>query len=383
MKRNDALKIVFPEVLSDFLNSVNAETLSDWKYYLKCAFMDRYGIYAPSGFTKKDQNTDPITEDKLLLFLKSEYDILISPVYYNETYTAEKDRIMKEMEETFRKEYPAMIQDSEYLSEETKALLVEKFENIRFHFGGELYEGSYVEGIDPLEDTLLKTLIHYHTELNDRYIAAFSEPTNSDHWEMNAQTVNAYYHPYSNNIYITSAILHEPFFDPKADMSVNYGGIGCVIAHELSHAFDSNGLQFDADGTYRPDWISEADRNKMEEQYEKIEKHYDQYTLLDIYHVNGEQTLAENMADLGGVQCVLRILDSEEEYRNCFENYAKIWSTLYRKDDLLMYLDDDTHSPSLVRVNAVLSCFDEFYETYDVREGDGMYLAPEERLTRW
>ena len=77
------------------------------------------------------------------------------------------------------------------------------------------------------------------------------------------------------------------------------------------------------------------------------------------------------------------ILDSEEEYRNCFENYAKIWSTLYRKDDLLMYLDDDTHSPSLVRVNAVLSCFDEFYETYDVREGDGMYLPPEERLTRW
>ncbi|MBO4389725.1 MAG: M13 family metallopeptidase [Lachnospiraceae bacterium] len=377
------IRIALPEVLKGFVESVNDETLEDWKNYLKCCFTSKYSLYKPEGYTRMDQRTKDITEEEEFRLLKNDFGTMISPIYYSEVYTEEKAAIMKEMEEAFRSEYPAMIREADYLSEETKEALVKKFENITFHYGGESYENSLIAGIDPVEDTYLETVLTYNRKINDRIIESLCEATDPDRWEMTAQTVNAYYQPYSNDIYITTAILHAPFFDQDAELATNLGGIGTVIAHELSHAFDSNGLQYDENGNYAPEWIGEADRKVMEERQEAIRKHYDKYTLLDVYHVDGEQTLAENMADLGGVQCVLRMLSGTEEYKKYFTNYAKIWSTLYRKENILMYLDEDVHSPDPIRVNAVVSCFPEFYETYDVREGDGMYLAPEERPSRW
>ena len=152
----------------------------------------------------------------------------------------------------------------------------------------------------------------------------------------------------------------------------------------MGHAFDSNCIVFDKNGVYDPDWIAPEDLNALNERNEKAVSYFeDNFTVFGVYHVNGEKTLGENYADLGGMECVTSLAKTEEDLEKIFENYAVIWC-LKRVDativDLIAY---DEHSPEVIRTNAILSTLDCFYEVYDVKEGDGMYVAPEKRISRW
>ena len=201
---------------------------------------------------------------------------------------------------------------------------------------------------------------------------------------MPMQMFNACYDPSLNNITITVAIMSEPFFSLDQDYYTNLGGLGAVIAHEMGHAFDSNCIVFDKNGVYDPSWIGSEDMNALLERNETAKAYFENnFTLFGVYHVDGEQTLGENYADLGGMECVTSLARTQADREKLFANYARIWCEKRADSALIDQIEYDAHSPSVIRVNAILSSLDAFYETYDVKEGDGMYIAPEDRISRW
>ena len=157
-----------------------------------------------------------------------------------------------------------------------------------------------------------------------------------------------------------------------------------IIAHEMGHAFDSNCILFNSKGEYDPSWISDTDMQTLLERNEKAVSYFeDNFTVFGVYHVDGEKTLGENYADLGAVECIVSLTKSNDDRIKLFESYATIWCEMCTDDYIIDTIAYDSHSPAYIRVNAVLGTVDAFYETYDVKEGDGMYIAPEDRISRW
>ena len=177
--------------------------------------------------------------------------------------------------------------------------------------------------------------------------------------------------------------MNAPFYSPDQSYWENLGGIGAVVGHEISHAFDNHGMMYDMNGNYDPSWIPDEDRKAFDEMASHIEEYYSRQKILEIHPVDGELTLGENLADISGVDCILRLTKTNEERKELLENYARVWACVSQKDGALAQLYSDVHSPAITRVNAVVALFDPFYEIYDVKEGDAMYVAPEERVTRW
>ncbi len=379
----DYLYVQDPTQLAVVNAAFSEDDLDIWKEYAKCSFMSNYGEFAPEGYSNDESSFEDLDEEKILDEVARFCDSNISYIYRDRYYTEEIDEYMHRMEEDIKSSYVEMISEADWLSKAGRESMIEKFNNIQFHYGGEVSEGPNVERAKVIADTVLQTKINDAKYRTVETIKKYRQAPDHNKWAMTAQTVNAYYDPNNNSIYITRGIMNGDFFDMDRDYYMNLGALGVVVCHELSHAFDSNGIKYDANGRYFPEWISDADQAAFQEIVDKTDAHYDEYALLEVYHVDGEQTVAENLADIGGMECILRLADNKQEYEAIFTGYAKVWCTLYKNKDLIHYLEDDSHSPDIVRVNAVLSCFQEFYDTYDVKEGDGMYIAPEDRVIRW
>jgi len=233
------------------------------------------------------------------------------------------------------------------------------------------------------------------------------QPVDRSEWGMSPQTVNAYYDPTMNEIVFPAGILQAPFFDTSASRGANLGGIGAVIAHEVSHSFDDNGSAYDETGAVR-DWWTEADHEAFETHTAAYVAYYDRYELWDGSFEDGAKTLGENIADSTGVACVCDVMaeeagmrtsfgtgvdptqasaDDQAAYRaelqEMFEAYATVWRSRYSDAARDKRLTGDVHSFGYVRTDAVLSSCDAFYYAYDVQEGDGMYVAPGSRIGVW
>ena len=195
--------------------------------------------------------------------------------------------------------------------------------------------------------------------------------------------VNAYYNPLDNSINFTAAF--KEIYANEKDYYRILGYVGTVIAHEISHAFDYTGSKFDENGNVR-DWWSERDKERYEELTKKIVDYYSGYTI-GKYTVDGEKTLSENIADLGSMKCIVSIMEkkgaTKEDFKNFFEAYADLWASKEKDEALENQILTDTHSPNKIRVNAVLSSTDKFYEIYDVKENDEMYVAKDKRVGLW
>ena len=214
-------------------------------------------------------------------------------------------------------------------------------------------------------------------------------------WGMSPQTVNAYFNPVNNEIVFPAAILQPPFYDYKADEAVNYGGIGAVIGHEISHSFDDSGARFDGDGNLK-NWWTEEDSEKFTSIGKKLIDQYSNIIAIDSMHLNGEFTLGENIGDLGGVQAAyegLQIflnkngrpdkIDGYTPEQRFFLSWGTIWRTKMRDEALKNLIMTDTHSPGMYRAYMPLKNVDAFYEAFDVKENDKMYLKPEDRVRIW
>lgn len=366
------------EVIKSLLTT---ENLPLWKAYAKCCFVAGNESLAPEGYVLETADYSQVTMEDAMEEIKHTLYPQLSTLYYKTYYNEEMDRYMHRMEEDIKAAYVEMIASADWLSEEGRQGFIDKFNHIDFYFGG----GEMLTGGIPMEaqDTLLDTTLFMLQETNKINRHRLLETPDYSRWKMGSQEVNAYYDPSANSIYVTCGILNDPMFSMDRDYYANLGAIGTIICHELSHGFDNEGICYDADGKYRPEWVSQADRDAFDKLVEKVDEHYDAYTLLDKYHVNGEKTVGENLADIGALQCVLSMAKTDAQCQAIFEAYAKVWCTLYQNENILLYLKNDLHSPAPVRVNAVLSCFDRFYKIYNVQEGDGMYLPVEKRLKRW
>jgi len=230
---------------------------------------------------------------------------------------------------------------------------------------------------------------------NDYMMSFYNKPVDKMLWGMSPQTVNAYYNPTTNEICFPAAILQPPFFNPEADDAVNYGAIGVVIGHEMTHGFDDEGRHYDKDGNL-VDWWTAEDAKRFNEKADILANQYSQIIVLDSVHANGRYTLGENIADHGG------LLVAHQAYENTLKGkqvpakidgftneqrfylaYAALWAQNIRNEEILHLTKIDPHSLAKWRVNAALRNIDSFYAAFGIKEGDKMYLAPSERVVVW
>ena len=220
------------------------------------------------------------------------------------------------------------------------------------------------------------------------------KPVDRDEWGMTPQTVNAYYNPEMNEIVFPAAILQAPFFNPKVDDAVNYGGIGAVIGHEISHGFDDQGAQYDGLGNLR-DWWTKEDHEKFAAKTAALVKQYSSFSPVPGYNVNGELTLGENIADNSGISIAYKayqlslagkpapVINGLTGDQRFFIGFAQVWRGKMREKESIVRIKTDPHSPGEFRANGSLQNMTPFYQAFDIKEGDKMYLPPAERVSIW
>ena len=244
---------------------------------------------------------------------------------------------------------------------------------------------------------LVGNVIRAQTFEYNRNLNKLGKPIDRGEWGMTPQTVNAYYNPELNEIVFPAAILQPPFFDSQADDAAIYGGIGGIIGHEISHGFDDQGSQYDGEGNLldAPGWFTQADLDKFKEKTQALVAQYSAYEPVPGYHVNGELTLGENIADNAGIAIAYKAyklslhgkeapqIDGMSGDQRFFAGWAQAFRGKARTDDEIMALKTDPHSPESVRGTVPETNQSAFFEAYSIKDGDKMYLAPEKRITLW
>lgn len=239
--------------------------------------------------------------------------------------------------------------------------------------------------VTPASDggSLLSNVMSFTRIRNEDEFARWNQPVDRTRWEMSAATVNAYFHPFHNIIVFPAAILQAPFYSLKQSSSENFGGIGAVIAHEISHAFDNNGSLFDEYGNMN-NWWTKEDNEHFHELAENMIKEFDGLPYAG-QKVNGKLTVSENIADAGGLSCALEAAKGEPDVdlNAFFLNWAKIWRQKATPEREQLLLSIDVHAPAKLRANVQVENLDDFFTTFDIKDGDGMYKAPSERVKIW
>ena len=243
--------------------------------------------------------------------------------------------------------------------------------------------------------TLYSNLQNVESWSYNKELEKIGKPVDKSEWGMSPQTVNAYYNPVNNEIVFPAAILQPPFFNPNADAAVNFGGIGAVIGHEMTHGFDDSGAQFDGDGNLK-DWWTAEDKTNFEKATKSLASQYDKYEPVKDVHVNGTFTNGENIADLGGVNIAFDALqmylkdkgnpgkiDGYTPEQRFFLSWATVWRTLSTDKYMSNQVKTDPHSPGFFRSFGPLVNTDDFYKAFDLKEGDKLYKKPEERIKIW
>ncbi|MBV7270684.1 M13 family metallopeptidase [Winogradskyella luteola] len=283
----------------------------------------------------------------------------------------------------------------DWMSEETKKKAVEKLDKftvkIAYPDEWEDYSDLQVKEGNSYAENML-AVGHWSQKKN---LEEINEPVDKSEWGMPPQMVNAYFNPLNNEIVFPAAILQPPFYNYTADEAVNYGGIGAVIGHEISHAFDDSGARFDGDGNVN-NWWTDEDLKEFEKRGKALADQYSAIEVLDSVYVNGPFTLGENIGDLGGVLGAydgLQLhfeengrpdnIDGFTPEQRFFMSWATVWRTLIRDEALRTQINTDPHSPGHIRATQPLKNIDAFYEAFDIKEGDAMYLEPEKRVRIW
>ncbi|MCH8058851.1 MAG: peptidase M13 [Proteobacteria bacterium] len=318
---------------------------------------------------------------------------VVGKVYVARHFPPEAKRRMEQLVANLINAYEKSIKELDWMSDATKVEALRKLSKFTPKVGypdeWRDYSALDIEG-DDLFGNLERAILAEHEREMDRH----NGPVDRGEWGMTPQTVNAYYHPALNEIVFPAAILQPPFFNLDADEAVNYGAIGAIIGHEIGHGFDDQGSTFDGDGKLR-DWWTDADRAEFETRTGKLVEQYSAFAPFEDLHVNGEFTLGENIGDLGGITIGLLayqmslngkeapVIDGFTGAQRVFLGYAQVWRRKYRDEALRQRIATDPHAPSEYRANGAVRNVPEFYEAFNVEEGDALYLAPEDRVKIW
>jgi putative endopeptidase len=318
-------------------------------------------------------------------------DEYLGRIYCERTLTAEKRGYIEQMVKNIRDCYEERIQGLTWMSDSTKAEAIKKLNNIRIVIGAPEEETDFIKNVKIVgpsagDDAYIRN-IYSVLKASDAVTAdVINGKMTLDSLSFSADEVNAMYCLEINTIILPAAVLNAPFYDENASDAENYGGIGAIIGHEMSHAFDSTGAKFDGNGDYKNWWTDEdyASFNKLSK---KTEEYYDGAESATGIAISGKMTLDENIADIGGAEVALdalkKVSNGTTDYDTFFKSYANTSVMTMGRDAVEYMQENDVHAPSSVRINYSVKSMDEFYETYDVKEGDGMYVADEDRIRIW
>jgi predicted metalloendopeptidase len=317
----------------------------------------------------------------------------LGKLYVEKYFPPESKARMQALVQNLIAAYRASIETLDWMGPETKQAAQEKLNKLMLKIG---YPDKWRDysSLSFAKDDLVGNVTRASLFEYRRNIDKLGKPIDRTEWDMTPQTVNAYYNPEMNEIVFPAAILQPPFFTAKADDAANYGGIGAVIGHEISHGFDDEGSQYDADGNLH-DWFTKEDHDKFKAKTQALVAQYNAYEPVPGFHVNGELTLGENIADNSGLSIAYKayklslagkdapIIDGLTGPQRVYAGWAQVWRGKVRENEALVRIKSDPHSPPAVRGDAPLVNQPGFYEAYGLKEGDKMYLPPEQRVSIW
>ena len=395
-----------PEPIHEVEKILAETSLDDLKSYAELKVLDGGASYLSQNFrnakfeyekvmTGKSQD-DPLWKRATNLVNKVLSDAL-GQMYCEKYFPESSKKRMLTLVGNLQKALGQRITEASWMSAETKTQALDKLNNFHVKIGypdkWKDYSKVSVDSRLSLYENLANISEYFWLDELNRKV---NKPVDTDEWFMSPQTINAYYNPTTNEICFPAAILQPPFFDANADDAINYGAIGVVIGHEMSHGFDDQGCQFDKTGNQR-NWWTELDKQNFDKRTKVLEEYFSKVEVLNGRYVNGKMTLGENIGDNGGLNISMRALHnamadgSAELLKNdqftpkqrFFLAYARLWSGNFREKYVDMLLNIDVHSPAIARVNGALPHIDEWYTAFNIKKSDKLFLAKKSRARVW
>lgn len=397
------INVAQPEFFKKVGQMLNDVPLDDWKIYLKWNLLHAAADYLSSDFVNEKfefqgKFLNGVKEmqprwKRVLNVTSGMMGEALGQLYVKDHFTPEAktraEKIVQNLLTAMRERILAV----DWMSEKTKQEALTKLKSFGVKIG---YPDKWKDysSLNVSTESYYGNLMEASLFLTKDNLAKINKPVDENEWGMSPQTVNAYYHPIYNEIVFPAGILQPPFYDPEADDAINYGAMGVVIGHEITHGFDDQGRQYDAEGNIR-DWWTPEDNKKFNERAKLIVEQYSEYAPVDTFKINGALTQGENIADLGGLNVSFTAFKKTEQYKSqekidgftpeqrFFLGYAQIWRNNINKENLLLRLKIDPHSPGEFRVKGPISNMPEFHEAFNIKPGSPMSRPDSLRVQIW
>ncbi len=404
-KAVDTVIVLQPKYMTALQNVLSKTPIEDLKLLMRWATSNGWADalttemeYANWEFYSKTLNGTPKqkpADERALATVDGTLGEALGKLYVDKMFPPEAKAKAEAMIGNIKEAFRDRINNLEWMTDSTKMRAIDKLNKFTVKIG---YPDKW-EDYSKLEISADKNFFENRLAAGswsiDENNAEYKEPVDKSKWGMSPQTVNAYFNPSFNEIVFPAAILQPPFYNYQADEAVNYGGIGAVIGHEISHAFDDSGSRYDGDGNLK-NWWSDADLEAFTERSGALADQYSAIEVADSLYINGKFTLGENIGDLGGLLAAYSGLqkfyekngrpgeiDGLTPEQRFFISWATIWRTKMRDDALRTRIKTDPHSPGMYRAYVPLQNIDAFYEAFDIKEGDPMFVAEEDRVRIW
>ena len=404
-KSLDQVLVMQPKYMEELNNVLENTSINDLKTLMKWSTIDNSANYLTTEIEKTNwdfyskrlygSKAQRPAEERALGTVNSSVGEAIGQLYVDAKFPPEAKLKAEKMIANVIEAFQIRIQNLDWMSEITKTKAIEKLDKFTVKIAYPDKWKDYSELEINKGNSFAENMFAVSKWNFNQNISEIGKPVDKSEWGMSPQTVNAYFNPLNNEIVFPAAILQPPFYNYTADEAVNYGGIGAVIGHEISHAFDDSGARFDGDGNVN-NWWTESDLEEFEKRGNSLAEQYSSLEVLEGVFINGKFTLGENIGDLGGVLGAydglqLHIkengrpepIDGFSAEERFFMSWATVWRTLIREDALRSQITTDPHSPGYNRATQPLKNVDAFYEVFGVKEGDNMYIAPENRVRIW
>ncbi|WP_425639012.1 M13 family metallopeptidase [Algoriphagus yeomjeoni] len=394
----DVRQPAYYETLNSMLKTVS---ISDWKNYIKAHTLSSYAEVLSKPFEDASfayekvisgQSTQLTRAQQMVQKVDRQLGFALGQLYVKRYFNEDAKKRVLDLVNNLQKAFESRINQLDWMSDSTKTQAKEKLYAITKKIGYPDEWREYDVSIDPTK--YFENVLALRKDQSQYQLDKFGKAPNKLEWGTTPSTVTAYYNPSLNEIVFPAGILQYPYFDLYADDAINYGGIGMVIGHELTHAFDDQGAQYDKDGNVK-NWWTEADYEKFKGKTQQLIERYDTFTVLDSVHVKGAMTIGENTADNGALyiayeafklteqgQDTTKIDGFTPDQRFCL-SIARIWRVKTRDEFLRTYVNTNSHSPAVWRVNGPLMNFDPFYAAFNIQPGDVNYKSEAERIKIW
>lgn len=406
--KEDSIIVSEPAYMKEYEKVIGSYSFDDIKVYLKWAAVRGAAPFLSHSFVKESfdfnnkylRGVDQMRPrwKRVLGVTDNFLGEAIGKLYVDQAFPPEAKKKAMDMVENIKLAFADRIKELDWMSDSTKKMALKKLSSFAVKIG---YPDEWINYAGLVVEKAPEKGSYYQNAVNasrfqvQRNLAKLGKPVNKKEWQMTPQTVNAYYNPLFNEIVFPAGILQPPFYNYKADEAVNYGGIGAVIGHEISHGFDDEGSQFDAEGNLK-NWWAEEDLKNFKVKGNALAEQFNKYEPLPGVFVQGQFTLGENIGDLGGLnvaygglQRYLRengqpgLIDGYTPEQRFYISWATVWRSKFKDESLRTQVNTDPHAPDMYRANGPISNIPDFYKAFGIKPGDKMYREDKDRVKIW